>query len=462
MSGKENSQNPRPTRRCERSLELHPLEPRRYFAGTPVAVAIEAGVLRISGTSDADSIAVSRVGTSWTVTNGLWTSVVKGTVASLLIKAGAGDDSVTLDAAIFQPARIYGNSGNDTVVGGSGADCLYGHNGDDSLVGGAGNDLLVGVGGGIRDSLVGGDGSDSFWVDAGASERVVDLSASESRNAALHRIGAFQSVRGQAIAKDISDQRLDLPDPRSNHTGGKWANFSSKPLFAAGGPGIDDVRQGALGDCYVHAPLAATAAKNPTRIRETIADLGDGTFAVQLQRGTQKLFYRVDADLPVYSWSTTSLIFAQPGASGALWAPLIEKAFALHRVPSEASYQSLGTGGWFDEMFGALGVSSGDWWGEEFATPSDMLRQIQLELAGGKAVTVGTAEVGGGSMLVGGHAYTIVRVVKNVDGSKSLLVRNPWAVDGGAVTSGNASDGYITLTAAQLKAGTLAFSSASV
>jgi len=40
------------------------------------------------------------------------------------------------------------------------------------------------------------------------------------------------------------------------------------------------------------------------------------------------------------------------------------------------------------------------------------------------------------------------------------VVRNPWGVDGANLPSGDANDGYITLNAAQTRAGTMAFSSA--
>lgn len=65
-------------------------------------------------------------------------------------------------------------------------------------------------------------------------------------------------------------------------------------------------------------------------------------------------------------------------------------------------------------------------------------------------------------MLVGGHAYTVVRSATLGDGTRALVIRNPWATDGGSIASGRRDDGYLTLTAPQLHAATLAFSTARV
>jgi hypothetical protein len=83
-----------------------------------------------------------------------------------------GHDSIVIDSRLTIPATVFGDAGNDAVVGGSGDDYLDGGDGIDSLVGGAGNDILIGgagidtlsgdagrdllVGGGAIDTLIGG------------------------------------------------------------------------------------------------------------------------------------------------------------------------------------------------------------------------------------------------------------------------------------------------------------------
>ena len=50
--------------------------------------------------------------------------------------------------------------------------------------------------------------------------------------------------------------------------------------------------------------------------------------------------------------------------------------------------------------------------------------------------------------MITSHAYTVDHVVDNGDGTFSVVVRNPWGVDGNTSNDG-ANDGYVTLTAAQ-------------
>jgi hypothetical protein len=216
-------------------------------------------------------------------------------------------------------------------------------------------------------------------------------------------------------------------------------------LFNNNTPSMNDVVQGELGNCYLHVATAGLAGRNPALLRQRIGDLGDGTFAVQFQRGTTKVFYRVDADLPVYSWNTSKPVYAKLGGGGALWNALLEKAFALH-YGTAATYAQIGNGGWMSEAYQALGVSNTDNWTDSFVSPRSMLEAIETRLAAGNAVTVATGEIVGdsGNTLVGGHAYTVVRTVRNSDGSMSIVLRNPWGVDGGNLTSG-ADDGFVTL-----------------
>lgn len=454
-----------PPKRPYPTAQMTPLEPRRMLSAgdpEPLAVELDAGTLRVSGTSEAEQILVRRSGRTWTVSDGAgWsTTRTSGAVRAVVVKAGAGNDFVRLDPSVYVPAKLLGNSGDDTLIGGSGPDSLYGHNGNDLLHGAAGDDVLVAIGGGLRDTLQGGGGVDSYWLDSGSSERIVDFSADENRVGGVHRVGAFESLRGRAVSKDITGVRPDLPDPLAGHAGGRWRNFASRPLFPAFGPGMDDVRQGELGDCYLHAPLAGVAARNPRRVREAIADLGDGTYAVQFRRNGRNVFYRLDADLPV-TGDARLPVYAGLGREGALWAAIVEKAFAFFRTGA-GTYGSIDNGGWFDEALVPLGVTDAtDRWLAEFDSPRAVIDRIAAELADGRVVTVGTNDDldAARSPLVGGHAYTVVRVVAAADGDRRVLVRNPWGTDGGAARDGS-DDGYLTLTAEQLAAAAFAYTTA--
>ncbi len=63
--------------------------------------------------------------------------------AGLLIKAGAGDDRVVVDASVTAAVEIRGNRGDDTLTGGSGNDTLDGGPDNDACSGGGGVNQIV-------------------------------------------------------------------------------------------------------------------------------------------------------------------------------------------------------------------------------------------------------------------------------------------------------------------------------
>lgn len=74
------------------------------------------------------------------------------------VYAGAGNDSVAINAGVPFSTVILGQEGNDTLTGGIGNDVLLGGSGDDRLLGSGGRDLLIGGAG--KDSLMGNAGDD--------------------------------------------------------------------------------------------------------------------------------------------------------------------------------------------------------------------------------------------------------------------------------------------------------------
>jgi Ca2+-binding RTX toxin-like protein len=82
-------------------------------------------------------------------------------VERLIVYGQGGDDLIQVNAAIGLDARLYGQAGNDILVGGAGHDIL---------IGGIGNDILYGFGG--RDLVFGGLGQD-FVQGAGFSGSAV-------------------------------------------------------------------------------------------------------------------------------------------------------------------------------------------------------------------------------------------------------------------------------------------------
>ena len=476
------------------------LEARALFAATPLGVAevpfLGGTQLQLQGTPAGDAIDVRRTSAGLVVTTGDgWSQTFAATFNSLRIDGGAGNDRITLDASVTLDAILYGGAGNDALAGGAGDDRLSGGLGANTLAGGAGDDVLVTIGGGVTDRSTGGAGHDSFWTDLGSKEGVTDLSAAEQAGGTFHRVNSFlagsnksattptkrvqssassslltspwavakQAAKAKAkaakaapvSAKDLLGQKL--VDPGLSANGIQYQSFADRPLFAAGGPSPDDVTQGNVGDCYFLAVLGSVAEVNSNEIRQSVVDLGDGTYCVQFSRGTNNVFVRVDNDLPVWS-GTTTLAYAALGREGSLWVAVMEKAYAFFRRGA-GTYGSLESG-WMSEGYSALGFGSNSTYTASGA--SALLNLINADLKAGKSVTFAVGDPASGSNLVGYHAYGVDGVVTNSSGVPThLRLRNPWGVDGPTVTD-NANDGVVTITAQQAFASFLGFASASV
>ncbi|MEY3176618.1 MAG: Serralysin precursor [Planctomycetota bacterium] len=156
------------------------------------AARLMNGSLQIFGSGGIDNIAVNAGAGGITVVVNRLTlfSTPTSAVTSIFVDAGAGNDLVTISAALLIPAelnggagndRLTGGSGNDRLLGGSGNDTLFGGNGDDYLNGGLGNDTLNGQAG--SNNLIGGLGSDVLFV-----SRALDLfDGGPDRNRILFR-----------------------------------------------------------------------------------------------------------------------------------------------------------------------------------------------------------------------------------------------------------------------------------
>lgn len=156
-------------RKRPRFSPLEHLEPRQLLAGNP-ALKLPVRTWTIRGTDAADNIAVTynpdTQNLDLTINGTLIESRPAARVRNLIINAGKGNDTVTVDTGPkTTPATINGGDGNDVLSGGAGNDNINGGNGDDILNGNAGNDTLHGNNG--NDTLSGGEGNDALFGDAG-------------------------------------------------------------------------------------------------------------------------------------------------------------------------------------------------------------------------------------------------------------------------------------------------------
>jgi hypothetical protein len=243
-----------------------------------------------------------------------------------------------------------------------------------------------------------------------------------------------------AASKDLNGP--NLIDPTINRAASGYRNFGDHSLFGDAGAASSDVAQGQVGDCYFLAVLASVAKARPETLRQTIVDLGDGTFAVQFKKNGASVFVRVDADLPTTLGG--SLAYANFGSQGAMWVALVEKAWASFRTAT-GGYAGI-DGGWMEESYKAIGMSATS---TMSGTGQTLLSLMANGLAAGKSVTFAVSKPPAGTNLVGSHAYMVDAVIFGADGKPvSVRLRNPWGVDSYSSTDG-ANDGLVTISADQ-------------
>ncbi len=129
-----------------RQLSLESLDARQMMAAD-VAVALEDGVLHITGTDQADVVEIRTAGDSdkvrILVAGQERHTFERRDVAKVRFLGGAGNDVFVNRSDI--PAEAFGGDGDDWLVGGSARDLLDGGAGEDTLIGNS-NDHLIGEG----------------------------------------------------------------------------------------------------------------------------------------------------------------------------------------------------------------------------------------------------------------------------------------------------------------------------
>jgi hypothetical protein len=296
------------------------------------------------------------------------------------------------------------------------------------------------------------------WLDAEATETDNNDffdALFEGAGGNHHRVAGFESLRTsdvdtnatlatQTVSRELNGQ--NLLDPVAK--GGTYQNFSDRPLFGSGGPHKDDIDQNGLADCYFLAGLSAVAKQNANRIKQSVVDLGDGTYAVQFFDGATPKFWRVDGQLPANGagnpWG------AGLGHDDALWGSIMEKAWAFARS-NRGTYAATEWGG--IDTFVALNLTNS---GIGRANAVDALVNIKNRLDDHQAVITWTpGSPPSDCPCVGSHMYSVESVsltTINFFGSDiviggTITVRNPWKTDGAG--NDGVNDGYVTMTADQ-------------
>jgi hypothetical protein len=261
-----------------------------------------------------------------------------------------------------------------------------------------------------------------------------DKAADDLRNASDAGMGERISITDDLLSLLAGGNRSE-PSTLSKHKGN--ARTDIKGQVTAGGAKVDDVKQGALGDCYLLAALAAVAKANPALIEQMVKDNGDGTYDVTIykdkgwfKKDLQPTVVKVTSSFPTDAAGNP--IYAQKGSTDAkgpaLWVMLIEKAYAQ----SKGGYNKIEGGFGAPALEAITGKASTKYTVSDYDETTIVNTLDNLINHMGYAVTAGAdwawfksteekAKKDVGAIL--NHEYTVVGV--NV-AANTIDLRNPW------------------------------------
>jgi len=210
----------------------------------------------------------------------------------------------------------------------------------------------------------------------------------------------------------------------------------------------NDIRQGALGDCWLLCAIAALT-EFPLLIEdlfETKEVNGAGCYRIRLCKNAWWQSVRVDDFFPCFPGA--GAIYTRSNGNE-LWVMLLEKAYAK----ACGSYEAIKSGWAYEGMMDMTGapcktirfddstvqplIASGQLWRD--LVGYDQQNYIMSASTPGEDCFTETGNRPGkdGSGLVAGHAYTLISARQSVKGHKLVKLRNPW---GNLEWSGDWSD----------------------
>ncbi|SKB13580.1 hypothetical protein PL11201_520101 [Planktothrix sp. PCC 11201] len=224
-------------------------------------------------------------------------------------------------------------------------------------------------------------------------------------------------------------------------------------LFGSDGEArIKHIDQRQFGDCVPLAILGATFGSQTSDadnrassiIQNMIEDNGDGTYTIRFYNGSSSEYVTVDRQVvtqngQLYGAATgDGKLDPNNPNNGAIWVPLVEKAYAQWYQDSQGvtnGYNGIGNGASINDVFPRItGLSVNNPPSPVSSTPFD---QIQSALNNGKFVAVGSnneAEKNSSSLISGSsggtHAYSVTNAYVNSSSEQRIIVRNPWGYDG--------------------------------
>ena len=156
----------------------------------------------------------------------------------------------------------------------------------------------------LANDVISGNSANAYWNGgADAASALGNLSASSS-----------QAQFDELIGKWFLGTDLPAIDSQILLGGDFQTAYQAfnLPLWGAGGPSINDVNQGEVGDCYFLASLGEVAMQDPQSIEDMISENSNGAYAVEFRINGKADYVTVNDELPTFA-SNGNTIFAKSG-----------------------------------------------------------------------------------------------------------------------------------------------------
>lgn len=285
----------------------------------------------------------------------------------------------------------------------------------------------------IFDDVVKGNSANAAWTGGQAkSVALGNLSATSSQTQAQELVGKW------FLGTDLPSFGYEVQNP--NQAGYETVQAS---LFSGSGPTLNDINQGAVGDCFFMAALGTEVEQNPNLIKNMIKDNGNGSYSVLFHVNGKDDYVTVNnqlvvnRDASVFNPDGSKLMFDSSANDGDIWSALVEKAYAQLMSQTEAttyaghghvdSYAAI-EGGDENGLTAITGQSVTDvrlTKTTSATSAQSALSALQAALNAGQGVMLGT-DPGQNSLnydFIPGHMFTVT----GVDTAKgTVTLFNPW------------------------------------
>jgi hypothetical protein len=245
--------------------------------------------------------------------------------------------------------------------------------------------------------------------------------ASEATLARLRR--CWRSINPMVKNVDlVEDGTIDRPH---------WGKVEDREIYD-GLPSADDIDQGAVGDCWMQAKLAALAQDDPSWVTDHVQRNPNGTITVTFYDDDGEPHeVTVTDDLPLDEHGDR--VYSGNDGDGARWADYYEKAFALisgNRHDGETGYGGIEYGSAAREAELMTGYDADDIDNEDgFLGIHDHkdLDDIRAHIEDGDPVVVGTIDDRRDDIV--GHVESHAFYVKGITSDGEIVLGNPWDDD---------------------------------